>query len=119
MVYTLWCSFCQVKSGTIFDNVLVTDDEDLANQFAEETFAVTKDAEKKMKEKVGVVGMAVTNCNTLFDYSKMKRREKLARKQKRNAKRRKKQKRMKTKKTLKRRMKETTQMKMRYECFIT
>lgn len=46
-----WSSV-QVKSGTIFDNVLVTDDEDLASQFAEETFSVTKDGEKKMKEKV-------------------------------------------------------------------
>ena len=115
--------FCQVKSGTIFDNVLVTDDEDLANQFAEETFSVTKDGEKKMKEKVGGVSMAVTICNTLFDNSKMKRREKPAKKQKRNAKRKKKQQqRMKMKKTLKRRMRKmrkTTQMEMRYGCFIT
>ena len=47
-------SSLQVKSGTIFDNVLITDDEDLASQFAEETFSVTKDGEKKMKEKVCV-----------------------------------------------------------------
>lgn len=45
--FDLW----QVKSGTIFDNVLITDDEDLASQFAEETFTVTQDGEKKMKEK--------------------------------------------------------------------
>lgn len=46
-----WYTF-QVKSGTIFDNVLITDDEDLASSFAEETFSVTKDGEKKMKEQV-------------------------------------------------------------------
>ena len=51
--------FVQVKSGTIFDNVLITDDEDLANQFAEETFSVTKDGEKKMKEKVGGVDITI------------------------------------------------------------
>ena len=32
--------------------MLITDDEDLASQFAEETFSVTVDGEKKMKEKV-------------------------------------------------------------------
>ena len=41
----------QVKSGTIFDNVLVSDDEKYAEQLAEETWGKSKDAEKKMKEK--------------------------------------------------------------------
>jgi calreticulin len=45
--FDLW----QVKSGTIFDNVLVTDDVETAKAFAEETWGATKDAEKKMKEK--------------------------------------------------------------------
>jgi calreticulin len=44
--FDLW----QVKSGTIFDNVLVTDDVETAKTFAEETWGATKDAEKKMKE---------------------------------------------------------------------
>lgn len=41
----------QVKSGTIFDNILVTDDVSEAEEFAKETFEVTKDSEKKMKDK--------------------------------------------------------------------
>lgn len=45
--FDLW----QVKSGTIFDNVLVTDDVEEAKKVAEETFALTVDAEKKMKEE--------------------------------------------------------------------
>jgi calreticulin len=40
----------QVKSGTIFDNFLVTDDVAEAKAHAEETWGVTKEAEKKMKE---------------------------------------------------------------------
>jgi len=42
----------QVKSGTIFDNIIVTDDVAEAEQFAKETFEVTKGAEKKMKDKI-------------------------------------------------------------------
>ncbi len=42
-----------MKSGTIFDNILITDDEEYASQFAVETWEKTKDPEKKMKEKVG------------------------------------------------------------------
>merc|ERR1712029_648760 len=38
----------QVKSGTIFDNILVTDDVREAEKFAKETFDVTKVEEKKM-----------------------------------------------------------------------
>ncbi|KAK3756808.1 hypothetical protein RRG08_003926 [Elysia crispata] len=44
--FDLW----QVKSGTIFDNVLITDDVDYAEEFGKETWGKTKDAEKKMKE---------------------------------------------------------------------
>ena len=40
----------QVKSGTIFDNVLITDDEEYAQTFGEETWGETKDPEKKMKD---------------------------------------------------------------------
>ncbi|KAM9310994.1 calreticulin [Gastrophryne carolinensis] len=41
----------QVKSGTIFDNFLITDCEKHAEEHAEKTWGVTKDAEKKMKEQ--------------------------------------------------------------------
>ncbi|THG21275.1 hypothetical protein TEA_028080 [Camellia sinensis var. sinensis] len=38
--------FCQVKSGTLFDNVLICDDPDYAMKLAEETWGKQKDAEK-------------------------------------------------------------------------
>jgi calreticulin len=44
--FDLW----QVKSGTIFDNVLITDDESFAEKVGEETWGASKDAEKKMKD---------------------------------------------------------------------
>ncbi|KAL3869909.1 hypothetical protein ACJMK2_042532 [Sinanodonta woodiana] len=44
--FDLW----QVKSGTIFDNVLLTDDEKYAEQVGNEKWEVTKDGEKKMKD---------------------------------------------------------------------
>ena len=40
----------QVKSGTIFDNILITDSVDFAEQYGKDTWEVTKDAEKKMKD---------------------------------------------------------------------
>jgi calreticulin len=46
--FDLW----QVKSGTIFDNILLTDDEKYAEEFGTETWGATKDAEKKMKERI-------------------------------------------------------------------
>ncbi|XP_071233628.1 calreticulin-like [Salvelinus alpinus] len=39
----------QVKSGTIFDNFLITDDATLAEEVGNETWGQTKDPEKKMK----------------------------------------------------------------------
>jgi calreticulin len=45
--FDLW----QVKSGTIFDNILITDDEKFAEEVGNETWGVTKDAEKKMKDE--------------------------------------------------------------------
>lgn len=45
--FDLW----QVKSGTIFDNVLITDSVQRAEDFANETWAKTKDPEKKMKDQ--------------------------------------------------------------------
>merc|ERR1712241_147999 len=44
--FDLW----QVKSGTIFDNVLITDDADYAEEHGKETWGQTKDPEKKMKD---------------------------------------------------------------------
>ncbi|GFR39621.1 hypothetical protein Agub_g85 [Astrephomene gubernaculifera] len=46
--FELW----QVKSGSIFDNIMVTDDFETAKAFAEETWGKSKDAEKEMMEKV-------------------------------------------------------------------
>ncbi|KAG2496156.1 hypothetical protein HYH03_005758 [Edaphochlamys debaryana] len=46
--FELW----QVKSGSIFDNIMVTDDFETAKAFAEETWGKFKDAEKAMMEKV-------------------------------------------------------------------
>ena len=44
--FDLW----QVKSGTIFDNILITDSVERAEAFAKETWSKTKDSEKKMKD---------------------------------------------------------------------
>ncbi|XP_029470084.1 calreticulin-3 isoform X6 [Rhinatrema bivittatum] len=40
----------QVRSGTIFDNFLITDDDRFAEEFGNNTWGKTKDPEKKMKE---------------------------------------------------------------------
>merc|ERR1740131_348409 len=44
--FDLW----QVKSGTIFDNILITDDEAHAETVGNDLWGATKDAEKKMKD---------------------------------------------------------------------
>ncbi|XP_041967614.1 calreticulin-like isoform X1 [Alosa sapidissima] len=41
----------QVKSGTIFDNFIITDDVKTADDFAKETWGVTKGPEKTMREQ--------------------------------------------------------------------
>ena len=46
--FELW----QVKSGSIFDNIIVADDFEDAKKFAEETWGKTKEGEKEMYEKV-------------------------------------------------------------------
>jgi calreticulin len=46
--FDLW----QVKSGTIFDNIIITDSAQRAEEFGNETWGQTKDAEKKMKDEV-------------------------------------------------------------------
>jgi len=49
--FDLW----QVKSGSIFDNILLADSEEYAEEFGKETWGATKDAEKKMKDEVDEV----------------------------------------------------------------
>ena len=46
--FELW----QVKAGSIFDNVLVTDDVEYAREFAEKTWGASKEAEKAMFDEV-------------------------------------------------------------------
>lgn len=46
--FDLW----QVKSGTIFDNILVTDSEQYAEEVGNETWGKTKEPELKAKEKL-------------------------------------------------------------------
>ncbi|KAJ9061185.1 hypothetical protein DSO57_1022980 [Entomophthora muscae] len=45
--FDLW----QVKSGTIFDNILVTDDVEYAKQFSQDHYVAFKEAEEKVKEE--------------------------------------------------------------------
>jgi calreticulin len=46
--FELW----QVKTGTLFDDILVTDSVEEADKFAQETFFKKKDAEKTMYDKI-------------------------------------------------------------------
>merc|ERR1719223_994907 len=46
--FELW----QGKSGTVFDDILVTDSLEEAQKFAEDTFFKKKDAEKEMFEEM-------------------------------------------------------------------
>merc|ERR1711918_167409 len=41
----------QVKSGTIFDNILITDDVEYATAHAEKTWKAQKDEEKRKKDE--------------------------------------------------------------------
>lgn len=50
VAFELW----QVKAGTIFDNIMVTDSLDEALQFAKDTWGKNTEAEKAMFEKVSV-----------------------------------------------------------------
>ncbi|EPS60599.1 calreticulin [Genlisea aurea] len=43
--------FLQVKSGTLFDNIVVSDDPEYAKSLAEETWGKHKDAEKTAFEE--------------------------------------------------------------------
>ena len=42
----------QVKAGSIFDNIIVTDDFATAEKFAQDTWGKTKDAEKAAFDKI-------------------------------------------------------------------
>ena len=42
----------QVKTGTLFDDIIVTDSLEEAQKFAEESFFKKKDAEKEMYDKI-------------------------------------------------------------------
>jgi len=44
--FDLW----QVKSGTVFDNIIITDSVQRAEEFGNETWGKTKEPEKKMKD---------------------------------------------------------------------
>uniref|UniRef100_A0A7S1UMH0 Calreticulin n=2 Tax=Grammatophora oceanica TaxID=210454 RepID=A0A7S1UMH0_9STRA len=46
--FELW----QVTTGTLFDDILVTDSLEEAQKFAEETFFKKKDGEKEMYDKI-------------------------------------------------------------------
>ena len=50
VAFELW----QVKAGTIFDNIMVTDSLDEAMQFAKDTWGKNHEAEKAMYAKVQV-----------------------------------------------------------------
>eukprot|EP00976_Prorocentrum_cordatum_P069251 1179467-Prorocentrum_minimum.AAC.6 len=53
------CSvLANVKAGTIFDNILVTDDAEYARQFAEDTWGASKEGEGKMKEAADAIQKA-------------------------------------------------------------
>merc|ERR1712232_786509 len=43
---------CQVKSGTVFDDIFITDSLEEAQQFAEESFFKKKEGEKKMYDDI-------------------------------------------------------------------
>jgi calreticulin len=46
--FELW----QVKTGTLFDDIIITDSLEEAQKFGEETFFKKKDAEKEMHDKI-------------------------------------------------------------------
>nr|KAJ3418987.1 hypothetical protein HK105_007554 [Polyrhizophydium stewartii] len=64
--FDLW----QVKSGTIFDNIIVTDSVDEAKAFADKTFAKFVDAEKEAKAKLDADEEAKLKADTKKDDGK-------------------------------------------------
>jgi len=52
----------QVKAGSIFDNIIVTDSVDEAEAFLHETWEKNKDAEKAMFDKIHCLHLHNTLC---------------------------------------------------------
>jgi hypothetical protein len=74
--FDLW----QVKSGTIFDNVLITDDPAEAKKIGEEVWKSLSEAEKKMKdEQVGVEHFQLGNPRPLLLFNPLSFRMRLRR----------------------------------------
>ncbi|RIA96337.1 Calreticulin family-domain-containing protein [Glomus cerebriforme] len=61
--FDLW----QVKSGTIFDNILITDDIEEANKLSNETFVKYRDAELEAKRKLDDLETGKTNSDEKID----------------------------------------------------
>lgn len=59
----------QVESGTIFDNFLVTNDAKYAEEYANQTWGITKDGERKMKEKLAEE-LKIKEMDTVIDSDK-------------------------------------------------
>lgn len=59
----------QVESGTIFDNFLVTNDAKYAEEYANQTWGITKDGERKMKEKLAEE-LKIKEKDTVIDSDK-------------------------------------------------
>ncbi|GJM97152.1 hypothetical protein PR202_ga14057 [Eleusine coracana subsp. coracana] len=57
----------QVKSGTLFDNMLITDDPEYAKKFAEETWGKHKDAEKAAFDEAEKKRLEEESANTEED----------------------------------------------------
>lgn len=53
--FELW----QVKAGSIFDNIIITDSLKEAEQFAKDTWAAMKDKEKEQFDKIKAVSGAL------------------------------------------------------------
>lgn len=54
MLHPVSCHL-QVKAGSIFDNIIVTDNFAAAKKFAEDTWSKLKEAEKKMFDSISEV----------------------------------------------------------------
>uniref|UniRef100_A0A0E0AYY7 Calreticulin n=1 Tax=Oryza glumipatula TaxID=40148 RepID=A0A0E0AYY7_9ORYZ len=59
----------RVKSGTLFDNILITDDPEYAKKFAEETWAKHKDAEKTAFDEAEKRRLEEESANSKIDDS--------------------------------------------------
>ena len=70
--FDLW----QVKSGTIFDNVLITDDVAEAKKIGDETWGATKDPEKAMKDSQDEEEKAKAEAETAKLKEQLDKREK-------------------------------------------